>query len=242
MIDSAGGVVVFRRSGGPDHRFLSAYPHPGFSVPFHYHQDMELNLYHPGKWAEDRRRGGASFSARGPVILGSMLPMSGSAIPMHGNRGLHSPVRWCPAAKTSPFATGNARPLFSSLKRGKRSGVGRRKTAGFGRPVEAILELSSPARRLLGFLDLLFTLAGAVPGTPICGDFPRGLTGTSREQRVGFALRYLQDHFCGDVTQARWRSGSAWRYPPSVAFFRRATGQTFQALLLDLRLEPPAAS
>jgi len=208
-----------------------------FPFPFHYHSEMELTYIVRGTGRRIVGEVVRPFADGDLALLGPMLPHVWMSDPQ------------CPATEAFVLRFDGAMvgKLFQSqvecaaaLAWIQRAGPGlewRRKvppdlTALF----ENLRRAPTPARRLLGVLDLIFTLAEAGPWHPICGGF-RGIVTGSGEQRVGFALRYLRENFCGEISQAEV-AGRVGMAPSAFSrLFQRATGRTFQSLLVELRVE-----
>jgi AraC-like DNA-binding protein len=102
---------------------------------------------------------------------------------------------------------------------------------------ENLLHALSPAKRLLGFLDLILSLSDAGKYGLICGDVRRIVVCGNTQQRIGFAVRYLREHFCEEIAQSEIAGRVGMEAAAFSRLFHRTTGQTFQQMLLDLRLE-----
>lgn len=209
-----------------------------FPFPFHYHPEIELTYVVRGHGrrivGEEVRR----FQDGDLVLLGSMLPHVWLSDPqcaateayvlrfhrnMVENHLLVLPecgeaLRWIQRAEQGLEWEGSVPP-------------------GLDRLVRNLLHAPTPARRLVGFLDLVLSLAAESNWRTICGDFPKALGAGSTEQRIGFAVRYLREHYGGEIIQARVARQVGMEPAAFSRLFRRTTGQTFQGMLGNLRID-----
>lgn len=102
---------------------------------------------------------------------------------------------------------------------------------------KSLQRAATPTKRLPCFLDLILSLAEVGGWKTICGDFQGLIVQASTEQRIGFALRYLREHFCEEVAQVEVARRVGMSAPAFSRLFQRITGQTFQEMLLGLRVD-----
>lgn len=209
-----------------------------FPFPFHYHPEIELTYVARGSGRRIVGEKVRRFQDGDLVLLGSMLPhvwlsdpkcAATEAYVLRFHRSIvedhllvlpecEAALRWIRRAERGLEWQGSLPP-------------------GLDRLVRNLLQAPTPGKRLVGFLDLILSLAAERRWRTICGDFPKALGAGSTDQRIGYAVRYLREHYAGEVVQARVARQVGMETAAFSRLFRRTTGQTFQGMLVNLRVD-----
>lgn len=209
-----------------------------FPFPFHYHPEMELTYIVRGTGRRIVGEVVRPFRDGDLVLLGSMLPHVWLSDPSCARTEAYV-LRFDGALLEKHFLPwaecAAARDWMQSA--GKGLEWPRSRPAGLDDQFQTLRRAPTPAKRLLGFLDLLLSLAEAGRWRTICGNFRTPLVRGSTEQRMGFAVRYLREHFCAEVVQGDVARRVGMNPAAFSRLFHRSTGQTFQAFLANLRID-----
>ncbi len=209
-----------------------------FPFPFHYHPELEITYVARGHGRRIVGEVVRPFQDGDIVLLGSMLPhvwISDAhctcieAYILRFDGGLLD-------RHLSLFAECSA--ALTWLRRAPLGLEFRSKiTPALADQFQTIRQAPTAPKRLSAFLDLLPTLAATGRWRAICGGLQGPLVRGGTEQRIGFALRYLREHFCEEVAQADVAHRVGMSPAAFSRLFQRVTGQTFQQMLVHLRVE-----
>jgi len=206
-----------------------------FPFPFHYHPEMELTFILQGRGRRIIGEVVEPFREGDLVLVGSMLPHAWINAP--GSESVDAYVlRFDGALLRSRLAQlPETTHLLHWLQRADRG------LQWEGAPLLEVaftrmMDAPSPARRFPVFLELLFALAEEHAWREICGEVGGGLLHGNSEQRIGYAVRYMLEHFDDELPQTEVAGLVGMQTSAFSRLFRRVTGRTFQETLLHLRI------
>jgi len=210
-----------------------------FPFPFHYHPEMELTLIVRGHGRRVVGEVVERFEAGDLVLIGSMLPHVWLSDPAPGGTEAYVLRFDRVALERGLLALPECVAMRDWLARGDPGLAWRQKLPDSWRQGFAQLAgTGSAGRQSAQLLDLLAQLAEAEAGwEAICGPVPGGLRQGRSEQRIGFAVRYLREHFCSEIRQAEVAERLGMSAPAFSRLYRRVMGETFQQTLTSLRIE-----
>lgn len=224
---------------GPDSSFSFRHLRTrSFPFPFHYHPEIELTFVVKGHGQRVVGETVRPYRSGDLACIGSMLPHVWLSDALCTFTEAYV-LRFDAAILEKHFAPlpecSLALGWMQCLARGLEwpGGASWRLREKF----ENLLRAPTPPQRLLSFLDLILSLSEAGEHRAICGDVREAVVRGSGEQRAGFAVRYLREHFCEKISQGDIAGRVGMEAAAFSRLFRRATGVTFQQMLLGLRLD-----
>jgi len=208
-----------------------------FDHPFHFHPEIELTLITAGAGTRLVGDAVASFQPGDLCLIGENLPhlYHTPEDAAGGQKSRAIVVQFRREACGGVFTAAEMAPIASLIKRANQGLRFHDDDARRTEPkLERLRRLSGPAR-VASLIELLALLAEAYaetlasPGySPTLNDF--------HGDRISKACRYILDHYDQDLSHADVAAHVGLTPSAFSRFFQRATNQTYQQFIGELRL------
>jgi AraC-like DNA-binding protein len=194
---------------------------------WHFHHVYELNLIMKG---EGRRFVGDSIAhyAGGDLVLMSPeLPHTWHGSEPHESIGLQFSADFLGAGALD-------HPDWEHVRARALDFLGRARRA-VGRQVEELVGQKG-VPRLVGFLNILDTLARSREARPLCGEGYVPVLRDDRERRIDKVCSYIAQHYTGRVTQPEAARIAGMSVSAFSHFFKTTLGRSFTDYVIELRV------